>query len=562
MKLASGFAVPKESEMSYLKKIEQLIPTLSIEEKVGQLFILAFAGQDSVYALDLVKNMHVGGFYLTDDNANTLKEASILSGKLQKQAALRACDAPLLLAVDQEGAWGILTKETDLGPGNLALGMTNNLSLTRTMYQIFAEQMQSIGYNTLLSPCADVNSNPNNPIIGQRSFGEEPKHVAEHVSAAVSGINITGSVACAKHFPGHGDTATDSHRMLPVVNKKIAQLLNEDLQPFMAAIDNNVGLIMTAHINYPAIDDQYPATLSHKILTNLLKEKLGFKGLIITDSMNMWAMRKNYSPSEAAVLALKAGAHLIMLSEEHYENEATPYKQIQQDTINGVIAAVHSGELSLQRLDETLKHVLCFKYEHVNVNAASSNKISPPISHSDIKNTTKALAKQAINVLKNDENLWPLGLGDFYFTCAVNPKSYENLVNSRGIGPNDAVPASQVFHQQLQQSRANFTYLPYEEFSQVLTGNKIIDVQRPLIVLTEDYPLPGETFPQKEQYHRIEKTHKLFGKHLIVLALRSDYELSELNKTSKISTYICAYSSRQISAKELAKQLVGQQSTS
>ncbi|NQY89110.1 MAG: glycoside hydrolase family 3 protein [Colwellia sp.] len=542
--------------MSYLKKIEQLIPTLTIEEKVGQLFVLAFAGQDSEYALDLVKNMHVGGFYLTDDNADTLKEAAILSAQLQKQAALRACDVPLLLAVDQEGAWGILTKETDLGPGNLALGMADDVKLTENMYQVFAEQMQAIGYNTLLSPCADVNSNPNNPIIGQRAFGEQPEHVAQHVAAAVRGINRTGNIACAKHFPGHGDTATDSHRSLPEVAKNITQLLSEDLPPFIAAIDNDVGIIMTAHINYPAIDAQYPATLSKKILTELLKEKLGFKGLIITDSMNMWAMRKNYSPSDAAILALKAGAHLIMLSEEHYENETTPYKQIQQETINGVVAAVHSGELSLAQLDDILKHVLYFKYQQVKGKQLTNKTVN-----NDGKKTAEEVARQAIKVLKNDEGLWPLGQTEFYFTCAVNPASYENLVNSRGIGPNDAVPASQVFYLQLQQSKAKVTYLPYEEFSQVLAGNKVIDVQRPMVLLSEDYPLPGETFPQLEQCFRIKKTQQLFGEKLLVLALRSDYELKKLNQETEISTYICTYSSRSVSAKALAKQLVGIKTT-
>ncbi|MCJ8296233.1 MAG: glycoside hydrolase family 3 protein [Colwellia sp.] len=542
--------------MSYLKKIEQLIPTLTIEEKVGQLFVLAFAGQDSEYALNLVKNMHVGGFYLTDDNANTLNEAGILSELLQKQAALRACDAPLLLAVDQEGAWGILTKETDLGPGNLALGMANDLKLTENMYQVFAEQMQAIGYNTLLSPCADVNSNPNNPIIGQRAFGEQPEHVAQHVAAAVRGINRTGNIACAKHFPGHGDTATDSHRSLPQVTKNINQLLAEDLPPFVAAIDNDVGIIMTAHINYPAIDAQYPATLSKKILTELLKEKLGFKGLIITDSMNMWAMRKNYSPSEAAILALKAGAHLIMLSEEHYENETTPYKQIQKETINGVVAAVHSGELSLAQLDDTLKHVLCFKYQYVNNKTLRNDTVS-----NDGKKTATEAARQAIRVLKNNEGLWPLGQTEFYFTCAVNPVNYENLVNSRGIGPNDAVPASQVFYQQLQQSKAKVTYLAYEQFSQVLAGNKTLDVQRPIVVLTEDYPLPGETFPQQEQAQRIEQTQQIFADKLIVLALRSDYEFKELSQKTEISTYACAYSSRSVSAKEIAKQLLEEKNT-
>ncbi|MBU2893169.1 glycoside hydrolase family 3 protein [Colwellia sp. D2M02] len=542
--------------MSYLKKIEQLIPTLTIEEKVGQLFVLAFAGQDNEYALDLVKNMHVGGFYLTDDNANTLKEANILSAQLQKQAALRACDAPLLLAVDQEGAWGILTKETDLGPGNLALGVANDANLTANMYQIFAEQMQAIGYNTLLSPCADVNSNPNNPIIGQRAFGEKPSHVAQHVAAAVQGINRTGNIACAKHFPGHGDTATDSHRSLPEVTKNTSQLLSEDLPPFIAAINNDVGIIMTAHINYPEIDAQYPATLSRKILTELLKDELGFTGLIITDSMNMWAMRKNYSPSEAAILALKAGAHLIMLSEEHYENETTPYKQIQQETINGVIEAVHSGELSLAQIDQTLKHVLCFKYQKVN-NKPSTNK-SPVDTGNKV---AKEAAQQAISVLKNNEGLWPLGQSEFYFTCAVNPASYENLVNSRGIGPNDAVPASQVFYQQLQQSNAKVTYLPYEEFSQVLAGNKTLDIERPLVILTEDYPLPGETFPQQEQLQRIEQAQQLFTNKLMVLALRSDYELKELSQKCAINTYVCTYSSRSVSARELAKRLLEEKYT-
>jgi beta-N-acetylhexosaminidase len=264
-------------------------------------------------------------------------------------------------------------------------------------------------------------------------------------------------------------------------------------------------------------------------------------------------MRKNYSPSEAAILALKAGAHLIMLSEEHYENGATPYKQIQKETINGVVSAVHSGELSLTQLDDTLKHVLSFKYQQVN-DPSLTNETSNNYS----KETAEEAARQAIKVLKNNEELWPLGQSEFYLTCAVNPASYENLVNSRGIGPNDAIPASQVFYQQLQQSKAKVTYLAYDQFSEVLAGNKTLDVQRPIVVLTEDYPLPGETFPQQEQLQRIEQTQQLFANKLMVLALRSDYEFKELSQKCEISTYICAYSSRSVSAKEIAKQLLAE----
>lgn len=531
--------------MSHTKKVSQLISTLTIEEKVGQLFVLAFAGEDTEYALQLVKDFHVGGFYITDDNASSVADAKKLSKKLQEQAALRSCDAPLLLAVDQEGAWGILTHETDLGPGNLALGKANDLALTENMYQVFAQQMQSIGYNTLLSPCVDVNSNPKNPIIGQRSFGETAELVANHTESAVKGIINTGNLACAKHFPGHGDTAIDSHRTLSQVDKSLESLINEDLLPFQKAIDAGVSLVMTAHIRYPQIDNEYPATLSRIILNDILKEQMNFKGLIITDSMNMWAMRKHYSPAQAAIMAIKAGAHLVMLSEEHYENEATPYKQIQQETIQGVIDAVKSGELNEQQLDETLQHILCFKYRDLE-----TQWLTETLDQKTCQSIAQTAADKAVKIIKNEKNLIPLTNEPFYLTFAANPVLYEKLINSRGIGPNDPVPASEVFTETLREQNAHFTPLPYFQFSEVLTEQRHLESDHPIVIVTEDYPLPGEDFYSHEQVNRVIKAHQLFGERIIVLSLRSDYELADFNE---ICTYICAFSSRSVSAKSLAK---------
>ncbi len=534
--------------MNTRRKVSQLIKTLSIEEKVGQLFVLAFAGDDLDYAIDLVKDYHVGGFYITDDNAQSTHCAKQLSSRLQQQAALRSCDAPLLLAVDQEGAWGILTQETDLGPGNLALGKVNDAKQTQVMYQVFAEQMHALGYNTLLSPCADINSNPNNPIIGQRSFGEKTHVVSQQVDAAVKGILSTGELACAKHFPGHGDTAQDSHRTLPTVNKTLAEINEQDLIPFAAAIAANVSLIMTAHINYPAIDPDYPATLSKIMLTDILKKQLNFNGLIITDSMNMWAMRHYYTPSEAAILSLKAGAHLIMLSEEHYENESTPYKQIQRETIKGVVDAVKSGQLCESLLDESLKHVLCFKYQKL-----TSGQVTKKFSTAHCRHISAQAAKNAITVLRNDDGLFPLGDKPFTLACAANPKEYEKLVNSRGIGPNDPHSASSVFIHQLKEKCATFTLMPFEQLIEVLNGEQMIDSHLPVVLLTEDYPLPGEDFDSQKQIIRVQQAMKTFGRHLIVLALRSDYERLHF---SDISHYVCAYSSRKDSAKALANALI------
>ena len=539
-----------EARINDAKKVAQLIDTLSIEQKVGQLFVLAYAGEDSDYAHQLVKQFHIGGFYITDDNAHSCNNARQLATSLQEAAALRACDAPLLLAVDQEGAWGILTQETNLGPGNMGLGKADNLDDTQTMYRIFAQQMQEIGYNTLLSPCADVNSNPDNPIIGQRAFGKEAKHVALHVTAAVNGIKSTGNLSCAKHFPGHGDTALDSHRTLPVVDKSLDELMESDLLPFKAAIEQGVSLVMTAHINYPQIDANAPATLSHTILTQLLKEKLGFQGLIITDSMNMWAMRRHYDPVDAAICSFKAGAHLIMLSEEHYENEATDYKKVQQDTIMGVIEAVKQGQLSEALLDERLHKVLSYRYRHIKPYA-----LATPLTRQFCQSHSAQVANKAIKIVRNQQDLFPLGDETFQLAFACPPNNYDKLVNSRGIGPNDATSAGEYFRNTLSVLGARFTLIRHNELVEMLSDPASMNLHSPLVIVTEDYPLPGEDIDTAIQVDLVKKAIELCNDKLIVIALRGD---EELRHYSNLSTYICSYSSRKDSAISTAKQLIKQ----
>ncbi|MDQ9093207.1 glycoside hydrolase family 3 protein [Pseudoalteromonas haloplanktis] len=533
--------------MKLTNKIKQLLNSLPIEEKVGQLFVLAFAGEDYDYALQLVKQYHVGGFYITDDNAHDIRSATQLAATLQQQAALRACDAPLLLAVDQEGAWGILTQQTDVGPGNLALGKANDIKLTEQMYRVFAEQMQAIGYNTLLSPCADVNANPRNPIIGQRAFGETANLVSEHVSSAVRGILNTDNFACAKHFPGHGDTHTDSHQALPVVDKSLATLLAEDLAPFIAAIDAGVSMIMTSHINYPQIDPQYPATLSHTILTDILKHQLGFKGLIITDSMNMWAMRKNYQPAQAAILALQAGAHLIMLSEEHYENSTTPYKQIQAQTIQGVIDAVKCNALDITVIDRALEHVLRVKYSGLKAQATTMTS-----TESACKAIATTAAKQAVQIVRNTHQHWPLQDPHYYLAFAADPKGYDSLVNARGIGPNDPRSAREVILANLNSVKRQFTAVSFVEFKQLLNAEAQLKTADKIVIVTEDYPLPGEQFDVVAQTQRVQQALALWPEQVIVVAMRSDYELADY---ANLGTYVCAYSSRPISAQHIARLL-------
>jgi beta-N-acetylhexosaminidase len=524
-------------------RIRQLIDSLPLEHKVGQLFMLAFAGPDLAYARQLVEQYQIGGFYLTDDNAADPQQAAALNLELQKLAALRSVDAPLILGVDQEGAWSVLTKYTDTGPGNLALGVVDDVALTAQQYQSMALQMQALGYNTVLAPCVDVNSNPDNPIIGQRSFGAEPALVSRHSSAAVTAILQTGMLACAKHFPGHGDTATDSHNGLPVVDLALTELLDTHLQPFVAAIEAGVPLLMTSHICYPQLDAEFPATLSPLILTQLLRQQLRFDGVILTDSMNMGAMRRHYGPVEAAVQALRAGADMIMLSEEHYENAVTDYQTLQRQTIEGVIAAVQNGELAHSVIDAALQRVLLLRYQ------LAEAKIQPMPDGAAL---AAAAARRACRVLRDEAGMLPLQQ-PFYLACMADPTEYAQIRNSRGIGPNDAVPASSVVQEALQQAGAQVEILSWPVLAGWLERGQRPEL--PLLLLSEDYPLPGSRLNLPRQRERVQQCLHAWGGQVLMLALRSDTELSAY---PQLQTYLCSYSSRRCSALAATAMLLGQ----
>jgi beta-N-acetylhexosaminidase len=531
-------------------RISQLVASLPLEQKVGQLFMLAFAGQDLAYAKTLVADFHIGGFYLTDDNAPNPLAARALASELQHTAALRACDAPLILGVDQEGAWGVLTRHTDLGPGNLALGVADDLALTAQMYQVYARQMLPLGYNTILAPCADVNSNPDNPIIGQRSFGTSPELVSRHVAAAVQALTQAGSLSCAKHFPGHGDTATDSHSGLPRVELDKKALLASHLQPFVAAIAAGVPLIMTSHILYPALDGEYPATLSPAILTDLLRNELGFDGVILTDSMNMGAMRQFYTPVAAAVQALKAGADMIMLSEEHYENERTDYKKLQAQTIVGVIEAVRQGELAEALINQALQRVLSLRYQ-------LSSQLPETIATKPLPATQVATqaAQSALKLLRNSAGVFPLQQKQKSLLLAfvADPAGYDKICNSRGIGPNDPIPASSVLRAELERSPFAVEFWSYPTLQQQLVNRAPLVEGKLLVLVTEDYPLPGDQLDLAAQQQKVQQAVGLWREQVMVLALRSDAELAAY---PELATYLCSYSSRRCSAIAAAKVLI------
>ena len=276
-------------------------------------------------------------------------------------AELRAERPELLISIDEEG--GDVTRlEAEHGssyPGNLALGAVGDVELTEAVASAIAGELASVGVNLNLAPVADANTNPRNPVIGVRSFGSDPDLVARHVAAFVAGTQRQGVAACAKHFPGHGDTAVDSHRALPVIGDG----LDGGLLPFRAAIDAGVQSVMAGHLVAPALDDA-PASLSRPILSGLLREELGFEGLIMTDALEMAAVSATFGLEEAAVRALVAGADSLGLGHDLHEEAV-------ERVHAAIVDAVRTGRLAEDRLAEAADRVaaLCGWVSPTNVGA-------------------------------------------------------------------------------------------------------------------------------------------------------------------------------------------------
>ncbi|MBX7267975.1 glycoside hydrolase family 3 protein [Micromonospora sp. Llam7] len=268
-------------------------------------------------------------------------------------AALRAERPDVIVAIDEE-AGDVTRIESGRGssrPGNLALGAVDDPALTEEVARDLGVELAAAGITLNYAPDADVNSNPDNPVIGVRSFGAEPSLVARHTTAWVRGLQSGGVAACAKHFPGHGDTRVDSHHDLPRIAADRARLHAVELAPFRAAVAAGVQAVMTGHLLVPALDPELPATLSGRILGGLLREEMGFDGVVVTDAVEMRAVAGRYGFAGAAVRALAAGADAVCVGGEHADEETARYLR------DAIVDAVLAGDLPEERLAEAAKRV-------------------------------------------------------------------------------------------------------------------------------------------------------------------------------------------------------------
>ena len=529
--------------------IEATIRTMSTEEKVGQLFMLAFAADQLDEARILLEERLVGGAYIGDDNVPNAGAAVELCNKLQSFAANTRLGIPLLLGCDQEGTWSVMTAESAMGPGNMALGATADPQCAYDMYRVIARETSAVGLNVVLGPAADCNSNPHNSIIGMRSFGETPELVARMTAAAVRALQENGSVATLKHFPGHGDTTLDSHRGLPTVARSRDELHAIDLRPFAAGIEAGAKIVMTSHIIFSALDPERPATLSPIILGDLLRGELGFDGMIVSDSMNMGSMKRHYDPADAAIQAFQAGVDLMMLAEEHYDHEPGRYLENQRALIRAVIRAVDDGVISAERVDDALRRVLRLKTD--------AGFSTLPLQETAIVGSTthRAIeleaARRAVCILRDRNCRLPIDpSAPITLVNSTKRSAYEILTRTRGIGPNQATAAFDGFAQTLSAKCDDLTVVAAEDFAVAAIRDAGV-----VIAVTENYTLPGMDFDMALQAPVMRALQETAGDRLIVVALRDPYELASF---PDIDTYLCSFSFRPCAAQATAQALLGE----
>ncbi|MDU0330834.1 beta-N-acetylhexosaminidase [Paenibacillus sp. 3LSP] len=333
----------------------KLLDELSTDEKIGQLVLVGMDGTEpNDVTRQLIEEYHVGGFIFYKNNIQDTKQALALFNGLKTANQNKA--VPLFLSVDEEGG------RVSRMPGELAklpaarkIGNTGSTELAGQIGEIIGKELAGFGLNLDFAPVLDVNSNPDNPVIGDRAFGTKPEIVSRMGIAVMKGIQEQGIIPVVKHFPGHGDTSVDSHLGLPVVEHDLDRLRKLELVPFKQAIQEGADVVMIAHLLMPKLDPDHPASFSKAVIHDLLREELGYEGTIISDDMTMGAIVEHYDIRDAAVQFIQAGGNIVLVG-----RDAEKEKQV----IQALRDAVNSGKISTETLDERVYDVLKLKQKY------------------------------------------------------------------------------------------------------------------------------------------------------------------------------------------------------
>jgi beta-N-acetylhexosaminidase len=526
----------------------RVLARMSTREKVGQLFWTraygahahdtSFAEENQAdYGVDtageVVEKYKLGGvlYFAWAGNTNHPEQTAALSDSLQ-DVALDDTSIPLTLSIDQEG--GIvqrLLEPATVFPGNMALGATRDLDLAEAQWAVLGEEMRAVGVNANFAPVADVNTNPANPVINVRSFGEDPELVGRLAAIATRQLQARNVSATLKHFPGHGDTALDSHTDLPIVTYDRETLEAVHLAPFAEAIARRPDAIMTAHIIVEAIDPDVPATLSRDVLTGLLRREMGYDGLIVTDSLGMEALREQWTDAEIPVLAFNAGADVLL----NPPNFDVAY--------NAVLDAVRSGEISRRRLDMSVLRILETKYRRglFRDPYSAGADVMEHVGTADHLATADAISRRATTVVANDAGLLPLSAGDIGDVLVT------------GWGPDPYRPVT-TLGDELTARGATVTAMETGANPAAARSAEVAAAaaEHDLAVVTT---MSGSTFAPAEGQRALVAALLDSGTPIVVVAVRNPYDIASL---PGVDTYVATYGPQPVSLRGAVEVLFGE----
>ena len=507
--------------------VDSLMKTLTLDQKIGQLFMIqAYSNEKNQQTEELIKQIiqfQVGGVIFMQ--GDPLAQSNICNSFQQ------ASKVPLIVAIDGETGLGFRLDSTVNYPVQMALGAIADDSLIYRMGFEIGKQCRRLGINMNMAPVSDINNNPSNPVISYRSFGEDKMKVARKSWLYASGMQDAGVLATAKHFPGHGDTETDSHLRLPVINQTKSELDSLELFPFSYLIDNGIGAVMTGHLQVPALEpnSRIPATLSSKIIKNKLKNDLGFEGLIITDAMNMTGVGKT-SSSELVVRALKAGNDMV---------EIVPNLE---RAIAAVKLAVNSGQITKEEIDSKCRKILAVKKWLAldQYKPTETKNIANDLNTTKYLQTKRQLFEKSLTVLENKNSFVPI-------------QSIDTLkIASLAIGITEIIPFQKMLSNYTQVDHFNVSKNPSEE---EITGllNQLKSYNLIIASIHGMGLYPSKRFGITDQ--QIKITERLSSLRTIFTFFGSPYALQYFPQIKNLQSLIVAYQDDK-EAEELAAQLI------
>lgn len=530
------------------KSVEEILARMSTKQKLAQMMIVSPRGNiGSAYGLsgafyELISDYDFGGIIFFATNISSAEQTIYLVRDCQSAALDSRPGVPMFTCLDQEG--GLVTRVSfgTNAPGNMALAATGDVDLTEEMAGILGSEIKALGFNTDFAPVSDVNNNPANPIIGIRSFSDDPEVTADNVVAYIEGLDDYNICSTLKHFPGHGNVGEDSHTGLPCSWLTKDELKSCELIPFKAGIDAGADMIMTAHIQYPYIESEtyiskkdgaevyLPATLSHTIITGLLRNELGFDGVIMTDAMEMAAISAHFDDIDAATMAINAGVDMLLCPVDmYYDSWSGTFPEV-ESYLNRLEARVDSGEIDEDRLDESVTRILKLKKEKGIINNTLSESASSQVSHAyDVIASPEhserewAIAYKGLTVLKNDGNMIPLNGNNGRKTLVVI--QYESVrskadcalwrLDNEGIADAD-----------------NITVMSLSDLANRGVGSVISGYDNIILIsqsTTKDYTISDA----------INTAHS-YGKKAVLISAGLPYDVAHYNDADAI---ICAYGS-------------------